>query len=118
LARDEGYEMYLLQFQGHQVFFTPLLEYQLKKEGSRPIFSVTFYTELMAEKNVVLMLGEFADKNTAFSLLEAQHLIYQLQIFYVTGTEKQKQMVEKFWKTPQEFSYEEQIASLQELNLK
>jgi ATP synthase mitochondrial F1 complex assembly factor 1 len=108
--------MYLLQFQGHQVYFTPLLEYQLKKEGARPTFSITFYTDLMAEKNIVLMLGELSDKSNTLSLVEAQHLIYQLQIFYVTGSEKQKAMVHKFCKVPEEFSYEEQIASLQELS--
>jgi ATP synthase F1 complex assembly factor 1 len=108
--------MYLLQFQGHQVYFTPLLEYQTKKEGARPTFSITFYTELMAEKGVVLMLGELADKNSTFQLKDAQHLVYQLQIFYVTGTEKQKSMVHKFWKEPGQFSYEEQILSLQELS--
>jgi ATP synthase F1 complex assembly factor 1 len=107
--------MYLLQFQGHQVYFTPLIEYQTKKEGARPTFSITFYTELIAEKGLVLMLGELSDKSSMFELKDAQHLVYQLQIFYVTGTEKQKSMVHKFWKEPSLFSYEEQITSLQEL---
>ncbi|KAJ3347686.1 hypothetical protein HDU91_006723 [Kappamyces sp. JEL0680] len=115
LPRDDGYEMLLLQFQGHQVYFTPLVEYQLKKENAKPSFSITFYTELSKDKDVVLMLGELADPNGSLTLKDAQNLIYQLQIFYVTGSPAQKAMVEKFWTDPANFSYEELIESLTKL---
>jgi ATP synthase F1 complex assembly factor 1 len=104
--------MILLQFQGHQVYFTPLIEYQTKRESARPCFVVTFYTELAATKDVVLMLGEIADDNGTYSLKEAQNLVYQMQIFYVTGGDKSKRLVEKFWADPANFNYEELIETL------
>lgn len=115
LPRDDGYEIYLMQWQGHQVYFTPLLEYQLNKEAARPAFSISFYTDLMDEKNIVLMLGQStADGN--LSSKDAQHLVYQLQLFYITGSEEQKSLVEKFWNLPKEFDYQEQIRLLTNLS--
>jgi ATP synthase F1 complex assembly factor 1 len=61
------------------------------------------------------MLGELSDPNGSLQLKDAQNLVYQLQIFYVTGNDIQKEMVSKFWKDPSQFSYEELIASLQAL---
>ena len=87
----------------------------MKKENARPAFSVSFYNDLVAEKGVVLMLGELAKGDGPLSLKDAQNLIYQLQIFYVTGNEVQTKMVEKFWKEPSKFNYEDLIASLQTL---
>ncbi|KAJ3275756.1 hypothetical protein HDV01_007223 [Terramyces sp. JEL0728] len=116
LPRDDGYEIYLLQFQGHQVYFTPLVEYQMNKENARPSFSITFYTDFAETKDLVLMLGERSDPNGSLQLKDAQHLIYQLQIFYVTGTKAQKSQLEKFWKNPQTFNYEELIESLAQLS--
>jgi ATP synthase F1 complex assembly factor 1 len=100
-----------MQWQGHQVYFTPLLEYQLNRESARPAFSISFYTELMEEKKIVLMLGQSTAEGT-LSSKDAQHLVYQLQLFYMTGSEEQKALVEKFWKSPQEFDYQEQIRLL------
>ncbi|KAJ3322112.1 hypothetical protein HDV06_003563 [Boothiomyces sp. JEL0866] len=116
LPRDDGYEIYLLQFQGHQVYFTPLVEYQMNKENARPSFSITFYTDFAESKDLVLMLGERSDANGTLNLQDAQHLIYQLQIFYVTGTEAQKAQLEKFWKDSQNFNYQELIESLAQLS--
>jgi ATP synthase F1 complex assembly factor 1 len=111
LPRDDGYEMYFLQFQGDQVYFTPLVEYQLNRENARPSFSITFYNELMKEKDIVLMLGEL-DQNCSIKLKDAQHLVYQLQLFYLTGSQEQTGLVEKFNKNPSQFDYHEQIKML------
>lgn len=116
MPRDDGYEMYLLQCQGHQVYFTPLIEYQAKKESARPVFSITFYTEFAESKDLVLMLGELTDPNGTLALKDAQHLIYQFQIFYVTGNPHQLEQPVKFWRNPAEFSYQEQIESLNVLD--
>ena len=61
------------------------------------------------------MQGELADPNGSLKMEDAQNLIYQLQIFYVTGNETQKSLVEKFWKNPAEFSYEELINAIEKL---
>lgn len=114
LAREEGYEMFLLQFQGHQIYFTPLAEYQLNQENSRPLFELTFYTDLAEDKKIVLMLGEGIEKGP-LGLKDAQHLVYQLQIFYVTGNEAQKDQVKKFWSDPSNFNYTQLIESLSTL---
>jgi ATP synthase F1 complex assembly factor 1 len=87
----------------------------MKKENARPVLSVSFYNELAKEKGVVLMLGELANSDGPLSLKDAQNLIYQLQIFYVTGKDSQTKMVERFWENPTEFNYEDLIASLQTL---
>ncbi|KAI8896767.1 ATP11 protein-domain-containing protein [Globomyces pollinis-pini] len=110
----EGFEMYLLQFQGHQVYFTPLLEYQLNKENARPSFSMTFYTDLKESKKIVLMVGELSGNGT-LTLPQAQHLVYQIQLFYVLGSDIHKKQVEKFWNDPANFDYNELIESLNTL---
>jgi ATP synthase mitochondrial F1 complex assembly factor 1 len=103
--------MILLQFQSNQVYFTPLLEYQTNRENSRPCLSLTFHTELSKTKDLVLMVGDVS--NDSLSIENAQHLVYQLQLFYVTGSDVQKEMVQKFWENPKEFKYEELIECLQ-----
>lgn len=114
MPRDDGFEIFFLQFQGHQIFFTQLLEYQINKENARPSLSISFYSELAEKKGIVLMVGELSNSDGPLSLKDAQNLIYQLQIFYVTGSESQKKMVEMFWKEPQNFKYEDLIGSLQQ----
>ncbi|KAJ2996602.1 kinesin-like protein Klp5 [Globomyces sp. JEL0801] len=107
-ARSVKYPM------GHQVYFTPLLEYQLNKENARPSFSMTFYTDLKESKKIVLMVGELSGNGT-LTLPQAQHLVYQIQLFYVLGSDIHKKQVEKFWNDPANFDYNELIESLNTL---
>jgi ATP synthase F1 complex assembly factor 1 len=97
------------------VYFTSLLEYQLKKEAARPLLTLRFYTEFIDDKDLVLMVGSLDPENKLLELKDAQHLVYQLQLFYITGTEKQKSMVEVFTTSPDKFDYREQIQCLQDL---
>ena len=90
------------------MYFTSLLEYQTKMEAAQPSFSISFYTELMESKNIILMLGHLTS-NANLALKDAQHLVYQLQLFYMVGNEAHWKMVEKFHNTPQEFNYKELI---------
>ncbi|KAI8913213.1 ATP11 protein-domain-containing protein [Gorgonomyces haynaldii] len=112
LPRDDGYELFLLQFSGHQIYLTTLLEYQTNREGARPQFVITHYTEL-SEKGIVLMVGE--SSSSSLQLKDAQHLVYQIQLFYITGSDKQQQLVEKFWNNPSAFDHNELIQALAEL---
>ena len=114
LPRDDGYELFLMQFAGHQIFYTTLADYQKNKEGARPHLIVTHYPELKQDKQVVLMVGEVAVEN-AIKLSDAQNLVYQTQLFYVTGKPEQTHLVEKFWLNPGSFDYNELIEALAKL---
>lgn len=61
------------------------------------------------------MQGELSDPKGPLKVEDAQNLVYQLQIFYVTGNETQRGLVEKFWKNPAAFNYEELIRAIEQL---
>ena len=109
LPRDVGIEFYFLQFQGNQVYFTPLLEYQHRGEAATPSFSITFYTELAESNDIILMLGQISE-NSPLSLNDCQNLIYQLQLYYMVGTEQYWDLVQMFHKDPANFDYKELIS--------
>lgn len=81
----------MLQFAGNEVHFTPLISYQVEiqikfgtfliialnlkymyffqqthKENAPDCLAITYYTELLDDKNLVLLRGEF-DKNIIVS---------------------------------------------------
>ncbi|KAJ3036176.1 hypothetical protein HDV00_003032 [Rhizophlyctis rosea] len=114
LPRDSGYEFFLLQFAGHQVFFTPLLEYKTHLENARPHLVLTHYIDLADNKDIVLMSGEVGDQKTLTNS-EAQNLVYQMQMFYVTGKEEKKRLVEVFHKEPEKFEYALLIDAVEKL---
>lgn len=97
-----------MQLQGNEVYFTPLLEYQNRREGARPSLSIKFFTELEESKDTVLMRGQLTP-NSALALKDAQHLVYQLQLFYIVGKESHWSLVKKFHNKPSEFDYNELI---------
>ncbi|KAI8903701.1 ATP11 protein-domain-containing protein [Powellomyces hirtus] len=101
LPRQQGYEFFVLQISGHQAFFTSLLEYKTHAENARPHLVVTHYTEFKDDKDLVLMLGEItrtenASGSPVMTLLEAQNLVYQMQMFYVTGAPHKRILVDNF----------------------
>ncbi|ORX95126.1 ATP11-domain-containing protein [Basidiobolus meristosporus CBS 931.73] len=116
VPRQEGAEMYLLQFAFHQCYFTSLLEYKTHGENARPYLTLTHYTDLKDSKNIVLMHGEIADKPRILSPQDAQFLVYALQQFYVTGSERKKKLVEKFHHDPSSFDVQELIDELEKLD--
>lgn len=97
--------MYLLQFQGHQIFFVPLLTYKTHTESAPPSLVLTFHTDLQKEKDVVLMEGVV----DGLGLAEAQELVFGVQRAYVVGTESQMMLVERFWKEADAFKHEDLI---------
>ena len=78
-----GYEFFLLQFQEHACFFTPLSAYHLHKETAPVCLSLFHYPELSQTKGIVLMMGEF-DSNI-LNIMECQCLANQLQYYYTTN---------------------------------
>ena len=116
LPKEEGYEFYFLQFSGHQIYLTSLLEYQTHGSFAKPLFIVTHYTDLLSSKNVVLMMGEFGDPDQPrISLQEAQNLVYQIQLFYVTGDDSKRGLLEAFHDNPKDFDYKRLIDALETL---
>ncbi|KAI8926404.1 ATP11 protein-domain-containing protein [Entophlyctis helioformis] len=116
LPRNEGYELFFMQFSGHQTYYTPLLEYKTNGAMARPSLVLTHYVDMAASKGIVLMVGELGDPSGGnLSILEAQNLVYQTQLFYSTGTKTQMDLVETFSNSPQTFSYEELIKAVETL---
>lgn len=112
---NQGIEMFLLQFDHHQVHFTPLVEYKTHGSNARPALSLTHYTDLMADKQVVLMRGELDTEIRVVDAKAAQYLALQLQQFYVTGGREKLELVEKFNQRPEEFNYQELITQAETL---
>ena len=117
LPRDSGYELYLMQFSGHQIYYTPLQEYKLHGQNARPSLVVTHYTDLQDSKGIVLMLGELNGPTGTLSSQEAQNLCYQTQLFYVSGGDEKLRFVETFNKNPAGFDYQELIKQIETLPL-
>ncbi|KAI8835890.1 ATP11 protein-domain-containing protein [Chytridium lagenaria] len=105
LPRESGYEFFFMQIYKSNVFFTPLLEYKTKQENARPHLVLTHFDELADSKKMVLMNGEIVSK--VLTADDAKLLVYLLQMFYVTGSERKKALVEKFHKTPEGFNFQE-----------
>ncbi|KAJ1672339.1 hypothetical protein GGF38_000065 [Coemansia sp. RSA 25] len=105
LPRKEGVEFFLLQFDYHQVHFTPLAEYKAHGAQARAVLTLTHYTDLIG-RGVVLMRGELdAAENRAFSVENAQLLAMLTQLFYVSGGPAKRALVEAFNHRPTEFDY-------------
>ncbi|KAK9762197.1 hypothetical protein K7432_012305 [Basidiobolus ranarum] len=116
VPREEGAEMYLLQFAYHQCYFTSLLEYKTHGENARPYLTLTHYTDLKDSKKIVLMHGDISDKPRILSPQDAQFLVYALQQFYVTGSERKMKLVENFHHDPSSFDVQELIHELEKLD--
>ena len=67
MPRTGGYEFIVVQFEGTEAaHFTTLLNYQAHKELAPECLTIIYYTDLMEEKGIVLMRGEY-DKNVLVS---------------------------------------------------
>ncbi|KAJ1560935.1 hypothetical protein HK096_006658, partial [Nowakowskiella sp. JEL0078] len=93
----------------------------MHKENAQPHLVITHYADLLnpsslnvsteiesthlENKKIVLMIGELAEKSS-ISLADAQTLMYQLQLYYVTGGDEKFSLVEKFYRDPSGFQYQ------------
>ncbi|PSN47881.1 hypothetical protein C0J52_01263 [Blattella germanica] len=114
LPRDKGYEFILCQFEGHEIHFTPLINYQAHKENSPECLTMTHYIDLK-DKGLVLMRGEY--NKDVLNGSEVQCLANQLQLYYGEDNEKRTKLLERFTFTPQEFKHMDLIAELENLSL-
>ncbi|CAG8487297.1 2011_t:CDS:2 [Acaulospora morrowiae] len=111
LPQNIGLDFYILQFQFHQCYFTSLLEYKTHGSEARQYLALTHFPDLMDSKGIVLMHGELLEPKL-LSLANAQYLTYFMQKFYVTGTEEERALVERFHKEPDRFDYNELLKGM------
>uniref|UniRef100_A0A0B6ZSV3 ATP synthase mitochondrial F1 complex assembly factor 1 n=2 Tax=Arion vulgaris TaxID=1028688 RepID=A0A0B6ZSV3_9EUPU len=112
IRRDDGFEFILSQFDRNEVYFTPLGMFQLVRENAPPCLTVIHYTELMQDKGIVLMNGQFDQKVLNQQL--ALSLVQQMSIFYGRDS-KYYDMVHRFNYQPVKFQYQELIDALKSL---
>lgn len=115
VPRSQGYEFIMCQFLGNEVHFTPLIAYQTHKENAPECLTMTFYTDLMDDKSIVLMRGEY-DSNI-LNCQEAQCLANELQLYYSQNSERRVNLLKKFTYSPNEFNHMDLIAELETLSL-
>lgn len=115
LPRDHGYEFIMCQFYGSVVHMTPLLWYQTHKENAPECLTMTHYTELKDDKDIVLMRGEYDTK--LLDVQEAQCLANELQLYYSTDNEHRLQLLDTFTHRPNEFKHMDLIAQLETISL-
>ncbi|PVU88642.1 hypothetical protein BB559_005481 [Furculomyces boomerangus] len=122
LPREQGIEFFIVQFDFHQTYFTPLIEYQTKREAARPYLSLVHYTDFIDSKQIVLMRGEITSNGTSGSSENlyispelAQLLILLMQRFYINPSDQRKKLLESFTKNPSEFNYNDLIESANSL---
>ncbi|GFO34812.1 ATP synthase mitochondrial f1 complex assembly factor 1 [Plakobranchus ocellatus] len=112
IPRDDGFEFILSQFDRHDVYFTPLSMFQLVRENAPPCLTLKHYAELMEDKGIVLMAGQYDDKVLKQQL--ALSLTQQLSIFYGRGS-KFYDLVKCFNYSPEKFQYQDLIDALKSL---
>jgi len=107
IPRKNGYEFVMVQFLNNEAHFTTLINFQAHKENAPECLSMVHYTELMEEKGIVLMVGEY-DKDT-LDAREAKCLANQVEIYYSKPTDSRKKMMENFKTRPMYFDHNDLI---------
>ncbi|KAJ7357759.1 ATP synthase mitochondrial F1 complex assembly factor 1 [Desmophyllum pertusum] len=111
LPREQGYEFMYAEFKDHKCYFTSLLHYQTRGENSPWSLAMKHFTELRDSKGIVLMVGE-VDTNE-MSVLDAQWVAYQVQMYYASEDDRREQILKTFNIFPDKFSH---MTVVQELN--
>jgi len=84
LPRKEGYEFFVVQFDGNEAHFTSLINYQAFHENAPECLTMVHYVDLAETKGVVLMVGEY--NNDVLTYHQAESLIIQILQFYGGGS--------------------------------
>lgn len=114
LPRDQGYEFFLLQFDSGQIHFTPLISYQTHGADAPECLLMTYYTELKADKGIVLLHGEY-DTNF-LNAIEAQCLANQVQLYYGENDTHRTKLLEKFTMKPDSFDHMDLVKEVERLS--
>ncbi|XP_044129516.1 ATP synthase mitochondrial F1 complex assembly factor 1-like [Bufo gargarizans] len=109
LPRKEGYEFYVGQWSGAELHFTTLINIQTKGDSAPSHLILHHYSELRANKGIVLMTAERDPKY--LNVQEAQCLANQVQLFYAGD---QFHLVEIFNHSPSDFKYMAVVSALEQ----
>ncbi|KAI9223314.1 ATP11 protein-domain-containing protein [Blastocladiella britannica] len=98
-------ENYLVQHSGHQSHFTSMLSYKTHGAEAPVLFTLTYYTDLVDSKGMVLVHGEGDTK--ALPLEVMKRLTQGMRNFYVS---EEYALVEMMYQNPAEFSFDAVLA--------
>ncbi|XP_066503443.1 ATP synthase mitochondrial F1 complex assembly factor 1 [Hoplias malabaricus] len=112
LPRKEGYEFFLGQWAGQELHFTSLINVQNLGENAPSQLVLYHYSDLLKDKDIVLMTAEMDGKFIAVH--EAQCLANQVQLFYAAQRHETFELVEAFNHRPAEFKHMSVIAELEQ----
>ena len=113
LPRNQGYEFFVVQFDGKEAHFTSLYNYQVYGENSPEFLNLVNYTEILETKGLVLMSGDYDTNLITYE--EASFLALQLVLYYgVTSEPKKLAHLERFTYNTEEFSHFDLIAELED----
>lgn len=97
--RGEGEFFTLIsQFQMPHLIFTFLDDYRRSPERAEPYMAVTFFTDFMAKKDVVLVRGDFSGH---LKVDDARRLLRLVEHYYV----REPRLVEQFNHEPDRFDW-------------
>lgn len=111
LPRKQGYEYMYSEFKDHKCYFTSLLHYQTRGENAPWSLAIKHFTDIRESKGIVLMVGEI-DTNE-MSVLDAQWLAYQVQMYYASESDRREKILKTFNIFPDKFDH---MTVVQELN--
>lgn len=102
LVKDNGgVDFFFFQKNKNAWIFTSLDEFKNKRQNAKPVLTVVYYTELVTEKNIVLMR---ANINPRFlTLIQSQYLVNRVQVSYLQSEEFEN--VKKFHQNPESFDW-------------
>lgn len=112
VPRAEGFEFVVAQFDNTECHFTTLINYQAHKENAPECLTIIHYPDLMEEKGIVLMHGEYNKDN--LNAVEATCLINQLQLYYTAAEDERKyRILSTFNRQPDTFRHMDVVEELQ-----
>ncbi|XP_059670141.1 uncharacterized protein LOC132315758 [Cornus florida] len=109
LWRGSGYMTMFAQVQMPHMIFTGLEDYKARGTQAAPYFTVSYYTEFVESKDLVLIRGDvvFTSK---LDDTEAKWLVETAQSFYLNDA--RYKLVERFNKETSEFEFKDVLRSL------
>ncbi|KAF0852224.1 mitochondrial Complex V (CV) ATP synthase F1 complex assembly factor 1 (ATPAF1/Atp11) [Andalucia godoyi] len=110
VLKPKGYINLVTQFQDTFCLATSLEEYQKRRSFSFPHVTITFFEELMKEKNIVLMRADMFSPDLTRD--EGQQMFQSLLRFYLSDREYTR-FVETFNSRPREFNFQDLLKEIQ-----
>ncbi|XP_037105417.1 ATP synthase mitochondrial F1 complex assembly factor 1 isoform X3 [Syngnathus acus] len=112
LPQKEGYEFFVGHWSAHQVHFTSLINIQQTHGESAPSQMILHhFQDLKEDKGIVLVTAELDPK--FITVVQAQCLANQVQLFYASKTQETFGLVETFNRSPADFNHMLVIAELE-----